>query len=1817
MKEKRKTRLDKASASGPTEFIGFAAFATPDTDTDTTAASASAAPAAGTGTDSTKNALAWTPVYTGPDASLTVLFPRIGQKRDSNTKVKALQDLRDYFGTAQQKRLQVEALQHWAWLYHHKIHYDPAASVRAAAMQVWWQVAQHIPKAFETLTNCYSELLGMMYSCQTDPATEVRIAATTATAPTTDPLLWNSETANLTVWRSGIDAYVSRILSYSRASVMHEALVARKNEKAADLNEQQKDVMEERFERITGTALEAMGLWLRSNNTETSSSSGDETTTSDLYPNSKQWWKTLHSPKTSLRRKTYQLLATVCTRLPSHVPTDMHNALAQVLSSEKEAVNIPVLLETLLCFLAWSASHNSESDAHGVHDLLTKPLGKILKKACYGAKVHLWGPMLLPLTALFSNPVPLLKYMWEGRELTLGATDKWALFSGLAECASFCLLRRNNKDKDNVDSNTTAITNAQAIAQLWLQVLEVACQQSPTQTGAAKVAYTKLREELAKNLVDFRAATGQRPNCAFYSVTDWFWEKETGGLTTAIQQSNASALARLLQTMLERQQQQQPSLEISETPSPWIPLLQERFGNSLVPIQESSGAVPLSETYELFQAIFNFCGPTEVLPDGLLEKFVMNDVLRWIVIHTSILSTQKQSEKLAEQDFRLLSSCLADIEVKRPALWESLLREVVAAKCNLEMLVAGLKTLLKHNPTVDWIQCATLDQFVAQVGQQSIDHTSLPVVEPNEDIADGQGSVEVEVDDKYDHILELLRTCLGLSCDSSSMIISRDVLQSLIQNTRSSDNHKQALFEDTLPTPVLEVLLLLIQEGRPMMEAEEVDHVLLESWRQGGRLYEQYGAKCISGDGVVRTRFVAQSSSQLQQQLVDLCSVAEGTVASGGAVRWSDRAYRLLEICKPLSGNEGFDVPSPSFALLGLDDSSIWRSHPEVLFRCSAPFLRRFDNSADRLSILQGREEHSDLAVAVLLSLSEASHDAVAASKARTHRDLSAQFISLLGGKALDASLVESWVRSIVGKTSSALKTVDGRADERAIRKGIAVLSQLFDVMFLPLLPSGVTATITASDITEGDQLWYITEPKNPAMRELVQVVKIHVDAQTGNYFSIRVGRDGETQERQTVLERLRVEQSDDADRGGVSLDSISKEEEAKRQAMRTLILKELIKPSFMTAPWTSSLPELVNMVVGHIGLGTERGLGTAHYELFRLVSSIEASLRDSLSNGDTKGGANSLWTLALAFGFGLNTPPTRWVFKEVRVDPEPSYRIILDFYGPWQAGVDPGLDYAVLAWLAISMDAARSTDKDNEDRKSVIIRARALLFTLASHVLQSGADDSKFTQESMIATRAIYEGMRVVPLVSEGDDMADKLRKSQSDAMFRLVKSFASAWEDTGTVVGALQIEEQPAWRLFSSLPDIFELSRGRPLIRELLVKACGSSNVNYVSDALFVDSKRYFALQMLDALASSGYPLYSDVDEGVLSEETALRLKTWSHGLGAEEAEELEEDFELVSQWLPSRMMNEIETWHEETFHELDESVLIGRMLTWLSVLRFVDAAAPLDFRNRPAFVSYLGKCEAVDYVLNVSLLFDKTINDRKGKSIPFLLETDDPLQDESSLELDQLASLVLFRTIQVLPSLSRRWWEEDCPKVYTNSVQSFVEKHVAPKILQTELARIKTATTTGQTFGEMSVTGSLVSREVTATYEQDDFTLTVLISLPACFPFRSAQVDCSKTLGVSQSRWKRWSLQITLMLNSQGGTLQDALMLWKDNVDKEFEGIEPCPVCYSVLHVKTHKLPALECKTCHNRFHVDCLTQWFKSSGKSQCVLCQQPWQGSRIQ
>ena len=44
-------------------------------------------------------------------------------------------------------------------------------------------------------------------------------------------------------------------------------------------------------------------------------------------------------------------------------------------------------------------------------------------------------------------------------------------------------------------------------------------------------------------------------------------------------------------------------------------------------------------------------------------------------------------------------------------------------------------------------------------------------------------------------------------------------------------------------------------------------------------------------------------------------------------------------------------------------------------------------------------------------------------------------------------------------------------------------------------------------------------------------------------------------------------------------------------------------------------------------------------------------------------------------------------------------------------------------------------------------------------------------------------------------------------------------------------------------------------------------------------------------------------------------------------------------------------------------------------------------------------------------------------------------------------------------------------------------------------------------------------------------------------------------------------------------QDGTLPEALALWRRNLDKEFEGVEPCPICYAVISLDhSRSLPRL---------------------------------------
>uniref|UniRef100_A0A1B0GD60 E3 ubiquitin-protein ligase listerin n=1 Tax=Glossina morsitans morsitans TaxID=37546 RepID=A0A1B0GD60_GLOMM len=129
---------------------------------------------------------------------------------------------------------------------------------------------------------------------------------------------------------------------------------------------------------------------------------------------------------------------------------------------------------------------------------------------------------------------------------------------------------------------------------------------------------------------------------------------------------------------------------------------------------------------------------------------------------------------------------------------------------------------------------------------------------------------------------------------------------------------------------------------------------------------------------------------------------------------------------------------------------------------------------------------------------------------------------------------------------------------------------------------------------------------------------------------------------------------------------------------------------------------------------------------------------------------------------------------------------------------------------------------------------------------------------------------------------------------------------------------------------------------------------------------------------------------------------------------------------------------------------------------------------------------------------------------------------------------------------------------------------------------------------------VTVHTSTREVSAVYSIDEARMELVITLAANYPLGSVKVG-----GRSTSR--NIAMQLTIFLTHQNGTIFDGLALWKNNLDKKFEGVEECYVCYTVIHQDTCQLPKLTCKTCKKKFHGPCLYKWFTTSNKSTCPIC----------
>jgi hypothetical protein len=527
--------------------------------------------------------------------------------------------------------------------------------------------------------------------------------------------------------------------------------------------------------------------------------------------------------------------------------------------------------------------------------------------------------------------------------------------------------------------------------------------------------------------------------------------------------------------------------------------------------------------------------------------------------------------------------------------------------------------------------------------------------------------------------------------------------------------------------------------------------------------------------------------------------------------------------------------------------------------------------------------------------------------------------------------------------------------------------------------------------------------------------------------------------------------------------------------------------------------------------------------------------------------------------------------------DPSKSVAALVAFHAT-AAGISTIIDETTLSWITVSLHTLSAPEQQRD--------AAELVMSIADRLLRQDTFSSLF----------VMRGMRAVL-----NTCADVVQGEQK-AMSTLLLDFSTSWKNN------LELEpdgtmSNPEWLVpFDRFVD--DALRSRPEILREAAREVASPLVG----TLGVETKLWFSFRLLCLASQVREPLKQDVELDMLPRDTRTHLEHWKKGLIVDETEELEDDVLTVFEWCPVGLMLEVENWIDDHayFDHPAESTAIARMLMWLVFLRYLETAAKSDDRIRGSFSAYCHSTGAVFFILSCSLVFLDESDRSPVRTV------DDILQGGEMISLRDLSASVMFHTFEAFPTLSKGWWEADCPKSLSSTVSNFIQSKVAPETLQRELQRIREA----NNLGEMTIRGSTVSREVTATYPQDECTLSIAIQLPPNFPLRNVEVDGRKTLGIPENRFKRWALQIRQILNNQDGTLLEALLLWKRNVEKEFEGVEPCPVCYSVLSVKTHELPNLECNTCQNRFHSSCLHKWFASSGKSQCVLCQQPWNGTRI-
>ena len=310
--------------------------------------------------------------------------------------------------------------------------------------------------------------------------------------------------------------------------------------------------------------------------------------------------------------------------------------------------------------------------------------------------------------------------------------------------------------------------------------------------------------------------------------------------------------------------------------------------------------------------------------------------------------------------------------------------------------------------------------------------------------------------------------------------------------------------------------------------------------------------------------------------------------------------------------------------------------------------------------------------------------------------------------------------------------------------------------------------------------------------------------------------------------------------------------------------------------------------------------------------------------------------------------------------------------------------------------------------------------------------------------------------------------------------------------------------------------------------------------------------AFQLLDKLM----PEVCAADESVGDDITPCQALMSTLDIGSQVAE-------LVLQKTPMGECMLIEP-------DMDEyKFIMSYLLSWKLLLRMISTASP---RLRAQHASFLKSVAAVDALLrhlfrlmsNVPEYFEDGIKKSMFEQQQQLCVRDVP----SSASLHQLACGVYRQCLADIPALLRETLS-NIERKTANIIDKFTTKYVSSLLISKELQNASSAA-----LENMTVKTRLSQREIVATYKRDEFSMDLIITMPANHPLKKLsfdlkkQVKSAKKLGKAAERSHKaaershkaaershqWSLQLSHYFAQNGyGAILDGMLLWKHNVDK----------------------------------------------------------------